>query len=67
MKDVPAVKWPASPAHVGAFGPLAGRHDQSAGMAPEAVRTPSADEPPQEVESDDVPGEADDQGCVGDS
>lgn len=55
MKNVPAVKWPASPAHVGAFGPLAGRNDHGDGMPPVATRTPSADElpEPEEVISDE--------------
>jgi hypothetical protein len=41
--------------HDGTAGlPLAG------GMPPEALLTPSADQPPEEVPGDDVPGEADD-------
>jgi hypothetical protein len=49
-----------NPAHIGAFGPFAGRNDHGEGMPPEAVLTPSADQPRQEVPGDDVPGEADD-------
>jgi hypothetical protein len=62
VKGVPDVKWPVSPAHIGAFGPYAGRHDQGEGMSEEAVLTPSADErpKPQEV-AEDVPGEVDSQ------
>ncbi len=65
MKNVPGVKWPTAPAHVGAFGPWAGRNDHGEGMPEKATLTPSADEPPvqeEEVATDVVLGEADDQG-----
>jgi hypothetical protein len=61
VKDAPNVRWPVSPAHVGAFGPFAGRHDQGDGMPATAQPTPSADAP-EEVAGDDVSGQADDQG-----
>lgn len=65
MKNVPDVKWPTAPAHVGAFGPYAGRNDQGEGMPARAALTPAADDPPaqeEEVTGDVVSGEADVQG-----
>jgi hypothetical protein len=60
VKPVGSAPWPVNPAHVGAFGPFAGRNDHGGGMPPQAVLTPSADQPPEEVPGDDVPSEADD-------
>lgn len=60
MKDVPAVKWPTHPAHVGAFGPFSGRSDYVPGMDPTAVLTPSA-------EQEEVPGDESQQGPAEDN
>lgn len=64
MQSVGPAPWPCNPALPSTY-PLR-NHDGTAGlfptggMPPEAVLTPSADQPPEEVPGDDVPDEADD-------
>lgn len=54
-----------TPGQGGAVGPLHDRHDLTTVSPGKAVLTPSATQP-EEVISDVVPGEGDDQGSVGD-
>jgi hypothetical protein len=58
VKDVPPVKMPMPLADLmhPEHWPFRGRNDHTEGMSPQAVLTPSADEPEQES------GEDDDQG-----
>jgi hypothetical protein len=74
MQPVGPARWPYNPANPSTY-PMR-NHDGRAGLFPtggmpgEAVLTPSADIPEgvlEEVASDDVPGEDDNEGPVGDS
>lgn len=64
MQSVGAAKWPCNPALPSTY-PMR-NHGGTDGLPPamgtvtEAVFTPSADQPPEEVPGDDVPSEADD-------
>lgn len=70
MKPVGPAAWPCNPGLPSTWPKR--NHDGKAGLSPtggmpgQATFTPSADAP-EEVASDDVPSEADDEGPVGDS